>query len=200
VSRAGLPAVRPGAVATFAYCLLGSVLLAFPLAAAWVRWAPRPDLVIRDGEVYYESGTEMLVGADMTFLVLAAGFGLLAAVLALLIWRRAGVELVIGTVVGGFVASLLAWRLGMSLVGGLTDDGRIAAEGRAVGEVFTGPLRLHAYGVLGIWSLVSVLVLAIVFSLRANRAGRKVRDLLAEAATASEPTGDRSGAAAGQPQ
>ncbi|WP_174887154.1 hypothetical protein [Streptomyces abyssomicinicus] len=131
------------------------------LGLLWVWLAPRVPLVgeVSDGRwVAYlaEIEGEQAVGADGTFTLLAAGFGLLSGGLVFLLVRRGGVPVAAGLCAGGLLGSLVAWQAGASL--GPTAD--VAAHAREVGAGvrFDAPLELHAVSALVAWPVVALLV------------------------------------------
>jgi hypothetical protein len=111
--------------------------------------------LVSDGKAVYfkNSEGEEAIGADGTFVLLALGFGVLTAAVVFCVWRRGGIGLVVGTVVGGVLGSLVAWRLGLWL--GPPQD--VAAHARAVGKgtVFDAPLQLRAKGALLVWPIAA---------------------------------------------
>ncbi|MCF6525686.1 ABC transporter permease [Streptomyces sp. JJ36] len=126
---------------------LGVALLGVVLGLLWLWLAPRVPL-ISDGEAVYlkRPEGEEAIGADGTFVLLGLGLGAVAGAVAFLVRRNPGVGPALGLALGGLAGSLLAWWLGTSF--GPTDD--LAAHAREVGEgnVFDGPLELHAKGAL----------------------------------------------------
>jgi hypothetical protein len=142
--------------------VLGSLTAAgLLLGLLWAWLAPRVPLIgeVVDGEwIAYlaEIEGEQAVGADGTFTLLAAGFGLVSAALVFLLVRRGGVPVVAGLCAGGLLGSLVAWQIGVSL--GPTRD--VAAHAREVGEGvrFDAPLELHAVSALVAWPVVALLV------------------------------------------
>jgi hypothetical protein len=165
---------------TGAYILAASALFGLGLAVIWVWLAPRPSLVVRDGNTFYESLGQSGIGVDMIFAVLAAACGVVAGVVVALTARGGEVPAIVAAALGGLVGSLIAWRLGEALVGGLQDDGRVLVPELANGESFIGPLQLSALGVLGVWSLAATILLTSTFVWRASRAGIRARRLSQE--------------------
>lgn len=148
--------VREAAVVTVAVAL-GGVLLGL----LWWWLAPHVplvgDVVDKSWVVYLaDSEGEQAIGVDGTFTLLALAFGVVSA-LAVFLWRRrGGVPLVVALGVGGLLASLLAWRIGVWL--GPQQD--VIAHARQVGKgvTFSAPLKLGAKGALLTWSLVALIV------------------------------------------
>jgi hypothetical protein len=99
---------------------------------------------------------EQAVGVDGTFTLLALGFGAMSALVVFLWRRRGGVPLVVALAVGGFLGSLLAWRLGVWL--GPSQD--VVARAKEVGKgvTFSAPLKLGAKGALLAWPMAALLV------------------------------------------
>ncbi|MEU9577698.1 AAA family ATPase [Streptomyces chilikensis] len=142
------------------------------LGLLWAWLAPRVPLVgeVADGRwVAYlaEIEGEQAVGADGTFTLLAAGFGLLSAGSVFLPARRGGVPVVAGLCAGGLFGSLVAWQTGVSL--GPAQD--VAARAREVGEGvrFDAPLELHAVSALVVWPVVALLVHLVLTALLVPR-------------------------------
>ncbi|MFF6997085.1 AAA family ATPase [Streptomyces sp. NPDC008313] len=144
--------LRQAAVITVAVAL-GGVLL----GVLWSWLAPHVPL-IADGEAVYLKDTEgeQAIGVDGTFTLLALAFGALSALVVFLVHRRGGVPLVVALTVGGVLASLIAWRVGIWL--GPAQD--VVAHARAVGKgvTFSAPLELNAKGALLAWSVAALLV------------------------------------------
>jgi hypothetical protein len=148
--------VREAAVITVAVAL-GGVLMGL----LWLWLAPRVPLVgdvTGNSWVVYlkDSEGEQAIGVDGTFTLLALAFGVLSAVAVFLVRRRGGVPLVVALCVGGLLASVLAWRLGVWL--GPQQD--VIAHAQAVGKgvTFPAPLKLGAKGALLAWPLAALVV------------------------------------------
>ncbi|WP_046729555.1 DUF2567 domain-containing protein [Streptomyces humi] len=131
------------------------------LGLLWQWLAPHVPLVgdqSAKGWAVYLKDTEgeQAAGVDGTFTLLALAFGAVSAVAVFLWRRRGGVPLVVALGVGGLLASLLAWRVGMWL--GPEQD--VIAHAKAVGKgvTFSAPLKLGAKGALLAWSLAALLV------------------------------------------
>ncbi|MFI1966627.1 hypothetical protein ACH429_21370 [Streptomyces pathocidini] len=133
---------------------LGLTAAGVLLGLLWLWLAPRVPLISDGKAVYFkDSEGEEAIAADGTFVLIAAGFGLLTALAVFLLFRRGGIAVVVGTVVGALLGSIVAWRLGVWL--GPTSD--VPAHARAVGagKVFEAPLQLRAKGALMIWPLMA---------------------------------------------
>lgn len=162
------------------------------MAGLWMWFAPRPVLVVRDGNAFYQSLAQSGIGVDMTFAVLGIACGIVVGMGVALASKRGGFEGAIAAAVGGLVGSVIAWRLAEALVGGLQDDGKVLISELANGEVFTGPLRLTALGVLGVWSLTATIIVTTALVWRASRAGNRAQHLSHQYAVAlseSNPVG-----------
>ncbi|MGP4002837.1 DUF2567 domain-containing protein [Streptomyces sp. 8N706] len=138
-----------------------AVLLALALTSAgvllgllWLWLAPRVPLISDGKAVYFKNSEgEEAVGADGTFVLLALGFGALAALVVFCLFRRGGIALVVALAVGGLLGSVVAWRLGVWL--GPPQD--VAAHARSLGKgaVFDAPLQLRAKGALLAWPIAA---------------------------------------------
>ncbi len=127
------------------------------LGGLWLWFAPRVPL-ISDGSAIYlkDSEGEQAIGADGWFTLLGLGMGVLTAA-GVYLWRRTGgIVLVVALAVGGVLASILAWRLGVHL--GPTSNVIAHAKQVGVNKVFDGPLQLHAKGALLAWPVASMAV------------------------------------------
>ncbi|SCE46369.1 hypothetical protein GA0115240_164319 [Streptomyces sp. DvalAA-14] len=126
------------------------------LGLLWLWLSPRIPM-ISDGQAVYLKDTEgeEAIGGDGTFVLIAAGLGILSALLVF--WRRrsGGIGVVLGLAVGGVLASVIGWRIGVWL-GPPTD---IVAHAKQVGPkvVFDGPLELRAKSALVAWSAAAML-------------------------------------------
>ncbi|WP_043675328.1 DUF2567 domain-containing protein [Streptomyces xylophagus] len=140
---------------------VGLALTGVLLGLLWWWLAPHVplvgDVVDKSWVVYLkDSEGEQAVGVDGTFTLLAVAFGVLSAVAVFLLRRRGGVPLVVAVTVGGLLASLLAWRLGMWL--GPTKDVLAHAKSVGKGVTFSAPLKLGAKGALMVWSVAALVV------------------------------------------
>ncbi|MFJ8665856.1 DUF2567 domain-containing protein [Streptomyces sp. NPDC093600] len=128
------------------------------LGLLWLWLAPRVPL-ISDGKAVFlrHSEGEAAIGADGTFVLLALGFGAVAALVVFLFHRHGGVGLVLGLAAGGVLGSLLAWGVGTYL--GPTHD--VVGHAKAVGPnvVFDAPLKLEMWqGAILAWPLAAMIV------------------------------------------
>ncbi|MEV7792457.1 AAA family ATPase [Streptomyces sp. NPDC087512] len=151
-----LTEIRQAVVALVAVTLSGVLL-----GLLWWRLAPHVPLVgnvVDESWVVYlkDSEGEQAVGVDGTFTLLALGFGLVSAVVVFLLRRRGGVPLVVALGVGGLLASVLAWRVGVWL--GPTQDVIAHAKDVGKGVTFSAPLKLGAKGALLAWPFAALAV------------------------------------------
>lgn len=158
--------------------LLGSVVLGIVMGALWAVLAPRTQLSVKGGAVVYAQVTEAAIGADLVFALLGIGCGAIVATAVTLRWRTAGGEVAVWSAVAGVLGSVLAWRIGLALIGGSSDTGTISAVGHPEGVTFEGPLKLDSPGALGMWSLTVLLVLIVVFWRRGRAAARRIDALI----------------------
>lgn len=144
--------LRDGAVVAAAVTLLGVAL-----GLLWLWLAPRVPLV-SDGDAVFlkNSEGEDAIAADGTFVLIAVALGALSAAGVFLFRRRGGIALVIALAVGGLLASLLGWGMGVWL--GPSQD--VVEHARRVGEgvTFDAYLQLRAKGALLAWPLTAMVV------------------------------------------
>ncbi|MEV4878380.1 ABC transporter permease [Streptomyces cyaneofuscatus] len=145
--------LRQAALVTVLVALAG-----IGLGLLWLWLAPRVPLVSDGSAVFLQNSEgEEAIGADGTFVLLAAVFGVLSAAAVSWRLRRGGVLVVVGLALGGVLGSLLAWRVGVWL--GPSSD--VVARAREVGKgvVFDAPLELHAVVVaVLVWPFVALAV------------------------------------------
>ncbi|MER6142852.1 DUF2567 domain-containing protein [Streptomyces sparsogenes] len=127
------------------------------LGLVWLWLAPRVPLVwIGDGIYPKDAEGEQAMGADGVFTLWALAFGAVSAAVVFWFFRRGGIALVVGLAIGGVLASVIAWRLGVWL--GPAAD--IKAHAKDVGRnvTFDAPLKLGAKGALLAWSFAAMAV------------------------------------------
>jgi hypothetical protein len=128
---------------------------ALPTAAVWWLLAPVPRLTrIGDEALLAESQGEYAVAADGWFALCTATAGLVCAVAVFAMIRHARVGALAGLTLGGLLAAVLTWRLGIWLGPSPAKDMFVDV---ADGASFDGPLALAAKGVLLAWPLASVI-------------------------------------------
>jgi hypothetical protein len=136
--------------------LLPHLVGALALAALWAWLAPRPTLLVRDGQaVRLEEETLRVFGVDATFALLAM---LIGVVVGTVVWSWAadrGWGTLVVLAVGGLAASWVAARLGSWLGGGSTPESLVTATDLT--EV-PARLQLRATSALVVWPLMAVTV------------------------------------------
>lgn len=141
--------LRTGALVTGCLTAAGALV-----AVVWWLTAPLPRLVVHgDGVFFAPSNDEYAVAADGWFAICTATAGLVAALVVFARARSARVGGVLGLALGGLLASIVVWRLGVFLGPG---DALDTAKGLPDGRRFDGPLELSALGVLFSWPIASV--------------------------------------------
>ncbi|MET8979816.1 DUF2567 domain-containing protein [Streptomyces sp. NPDC004539] len=148
--------VRDGAVVAVGVTVLGLLL-----GALWLWLAPRVPLVgdQSDGSwvVYLkDSEGEQAIGVEGTFTLLALACGAVTAVGVFLWRRRGGIPLVAGLTIGGVLASVVAWKLGVWL--GPSSDVIAHAKSAGKGVTFSAPLKLDAKSALLAWPVAALIV------------------------------------------
>jgi len=152
---------------------IGLMLLACVVAGAvvgvvWELLTPLPQFqVVGDRILLPAAEDETAVAADGWFAVCAGVAGVVTAVAVVLRVRDARLSVLAGLTLGGLLAAVIAWRVGVA-VG--PDSVRAEAVGLSDGEFFSGPLELSALGVLFTWSLTAVITyFALAAGLDASR-------------------------------
>ncbi|MGW7758639.1 ABC transporter permease [Streptomyces violaceusniger] len=127
------------------------------LGLLWLWLAPKVPLVSDGTAVYLKNSEgEDAIGADGVFTLLGLAFGAISALIVFLLFRHGGIALVIGLAIGGVLASVIAWRLGLWL--GPTSDVVAHAKEAGKGVTFDGPLKLGAKGALLAWSVAAMVI------------------------------------------
>jgi hypothetical protein len=139
---------------------IGLVLVACVIAGVvtglvWELVTPLAQFTI-DGDrlVSPEVEGETAVAADGWFAVCTGVAGILSAVAVFARVRTARISALAGLTLGGLLASVIAWRVGVPLG---PDSLRAQAAGLYDGDIVSGPLRLSAHGVLFTWPLTAVI-------------------------------------------
>ena len=164
-----------------AWVLLGCAVLGGIVGVVWGLIAPRTQLTVREGELFYASVREDAVGGVLSLACLLLACAVATAVFVLARRTQITEVLLVGVAAAGFVGSVLAWRVGLLVANGVDGIGELSAQGRPEGVTFSAPLQMDAPGVLGIWSFVSVFVLAFVVWLRARRSRRRLHAIIDQA-------------------
>ncbi|MFI6940992.1 hypothetical protein ACIBI4_17090 [Streptomyces sp. NPDC050418] len=137
--------------------VVGLALCGVILGVLWAWLAPHVPLV-SDGKAVFLDDTEgeQAIGAEGTFILLALACGAVTGALVFLLRRHGGIPLVVALAVGGVLASVVAWRLG--LVFGPGDDVVARAKEAGKGVPFDAPLELNAKGALIAWPIAALAV------------------------------------------
>ena len=170
---------RPSVVA-IGLALLGCLVAGAVTGVIWEMVTPLPQFQIVDGRALSsEFDVESAIAADGWFAICAAVAGIVSAAVVFAAVRAARISALVGLTLGGLLASVLAWRVGVELG---PDSVRAAAAGLKDGETFSGPLELSALGVLFSWPLTAVIV---YFALAAGLDGDRSRHAAASTSTSS---------------
>jgi hypothetical protein len=147
-------ALRTGAVTAVVMAVLG------PLAG-WIWSSVSPDVkyvVLQGKPLLADPEGQGPIGIDGRFALIGAVAGIVCGLVAYAAGgRRNDIPLILGLVVGGVAASLLAWKVGHHI--GL-DDFKTSVRHAKDGTVVTGVADLRAKGVLMFWPLLAVAVYA----------------------------------------
>jgi len=107
--------------------LLGTIaVVTIGVLAGLVWWwlAPRAHGTVSAGNgksIQFDSANKVFASADVTFLFVGVGAGLLCGFVATILARRRGVAVSVAMAVGGTLASMLAAFIGRALSGGPQD-------------------------------------------------------------------------------
>ncbi len=162
------PAARTAAV------LVGwSVALGLVLGPLWALVAPEVLVTVRDGSAFLsqEQGA-MLIGVDGWFTVLGVLAGVAIGALAWWRYRHQIIGMLAGSAIGGFLGSVIAWRVGVWLGPGALES---RVDGVPDGTQIAAPLTLAAKAALLAWPIAAVSVvflLALVEPRGGARGGR----------------------------
>ncbi|MBC9712178.1 DUF2567 domain-containing protein [Streptomyces sp. TRM66268-LWL] len=137
--------------------VIGLAVTGVVLGVLWAWLSPHVPLV-SDGKAVFLGDTEgeQAIGSDGTFILLALACGAVTGALVFLLRRHGGIPLVIALAVGGLLASVVAWQLG--LVFGPGDDVVARAKEAGEGVAFDAPLELNAKGALLAWPIAALAV------------------------------------------
>ena len=96
-----------------------SVLLGALGGRIWASAAPRPTYLIQDDltALISERGQATMVGADVSFVLIASLIGLLIGAVGWFVLSRRGWLVIVGTVVAAGLAGLMTWRLALVISG-----------------------------------------------------------------------------------
>jgi hypothetical protein len=137
----------------------------------WELVTPLPQFqVVGNRLLSPEVEGETAVAADGWFAICAGVAGIVTAVAVFARVRSARISALVGLTLGGLLASVVAWRVGVALG---PDSVRAGAAGLKDGQTFSGPLKLSALGVLFSWPLTAVIIyFALAAGLDPDRPGR----------------------------
>ncbi|MFC1416861.1 hypothetical protein [Streptacidiphilus cavernicola] len=141
--------------------IAGSALLGLLMGVCWHWLAPKVPMHADSSAVYLNDPEgEQAIGADGTFALLGAGFGLVSALVAYLLTRRrqGGVGVAVGLAGGGLLGSYLAWGGGQSAKAYQNAVLKLA-KSVPTGHTFHGPLQLTTKAVVLIWPMAALLLL-----------------------------------------
>ena len=164
-----LPSMRrESEVATAIVTALFVVLLGPAAGLVWSAVAPRLSVsaLVANSDAAFHAQ----IGADAWFLLVGGVAGVLCTLGALAVGRRDGPGLAVGLAVGGLAAAFVADRVGY-----LHDNQSTVKALRALGAHPDGSLiaeldfRIRALGVLPVWPIASLVVLAIVVAASRRR-------------------------------
>src|SRR4051794_5013750 len=132
----------------------GSILLGAVSGLTWQSLAPHVEgTVTPDGVVLDVAASQAYFGAEAWFAGVTVVAGVLCALLAFARLGRTGSFALLGLVVGGALASVLAWRVGVHV-----GPRELSAHGHAIGSRVHLGVSIHAYGVLLCWPIAATVV------------------------------------------
>jgi hypothetical protein len=140
-----------------AFVAIGLLLLAgVVLGVGWVLVAPTVEGVVVDGGIALsEQESARIFDTEGVFAVIVAAAGVATAILASRWLRRTGALAVVTLSVGGLLASVVAWRVGVWFG---ADPVEVTAAGLPVGSTAALPLRLGTTSMLLLWPIATVFV------------------------------------------
>lgn len=144
--------MRTGAVVVVGLVALGAVL-----GAVWNLIAPTVPLVVdENGELVFAdvSVPQEFIGSDGWFAVVVAVAGVVSGVVVWWRLRRQPFGALVGIAVGGVLASVVMWRVGVFL--GPAQLPSASDPSLVVGDTIDAPRRLGAKGLLAVWPAVAV--------------------------------------------
>lgn len=147
--------------------LAGAVVVGVVAGVGWTLLSPEIQGEVTATGVSVDGAQARLqFSMDGWFAVVGAASGTVLAIVAMLRHHRRPIATLVTLVGGGIVGSVVAWRLGLLLGPGPVDT---RTAGLATGSRVTVPLALSAPGVLLIWPIASVIVVAVAAALMDDR-------------------------------
>lgn len=156
-----------------------AVVVAFAVAGAiggwiWERWVTPPEGVVNDGKwrLGYRIRGDFLVsdyaslghgfGVIGTFVVIGLVGGLLLGVAAALLCRRSELATLAAVLVGGVLAAVVCYRVGLALG---PSDPDVAAASAKNGTMLVGDLAITELSPFVAWSVTALAALAFLYFL-----------------------------------
>ena len=140
----------------------------------WGLVAPRTQFTVVDAERYsFDPMSSAPVGADMVFMLIAV---VCAVIFVLVAFKVAFTDLLsawFGVLVGSFLGVLALYFVGIWL-GNLSNA---EPSELSVGETTDSALTIGASGVLFVWPMWAILIVAIVYWRRSRQVTRELREL-----------------------
>lgn len=152
----------------------GLLLIGVLVGVVW-EWIATPAQEVvtagtSGGSIFADQDAERWTSADGWFAVLGVAAGLMTTAVAYGLFRRRSIAVTLGVTLGGLAGSVVASQVGEAL-----GPPPVASHaGAAPGTAFTGPLVIHAPGVLYTWPIAAaMLILALTAMLDRDRASRR---------------------------
>lgn len=161
----------PTSTRVVAQIVVASAVAGVVMGVLWWLLAPDVHGVVVNGGLGYDSREgQHLFTRDAVFALLGGAFGLVMSVVFVVWHRRNPVAVLVALAATGVVASLIAQHVGQFLgpdgdVSGLADNAEVLI-----------PLRLESDAALLVWSMVAVVVAAVVALFREDRTPWNVAD------------------------
>ncbi len=133
----------------------GSLLIGALVGVLW-EWIATPAQEVvtsgtSGGSIFTDQDAERWTSADGWFALLGVAAALVTTAAAYVLFRRHSVAVTLGVTLGGLAGSVVASQVGEAL-----GPPPVASHaGAAPGTAFTGPLVVHAPGVLYAWPIAA---------------------------------------------
>jgi hypothetical protein len=150
------------APATWFFTAVGLLLLAVGVGVGWWWWSPREPAELVDGVATTSGPDDFAAVGDAVFSALAAAAGFVSGLAVVLRPGQSAVTRASVVVVGGFVAALAGWQLGV-----LLGPPSLAAQQAAGLDPLTTPVALSSVVPLLMWpaTCTATLFIGLLFSL-----------------------------------